>query len=174
MNKIEEILRSNLKPKEIQIKLVETLCHGKIKDNEFIEFFKSASDRDKGTCADVMKHISDEKPEILGPYIDILVEYINYKTPRVKWGIAEAMGNLAKKYPDKVVLAIPYLLKNTIENKINTTVIRWCAAFSLSEILKNNIKIRKNLIPRIKKIITKEKNNGVKNVYLRALKIIEN
>jgi hypothetical protein len=84
MGKIEEILHSNLKPKEKKTKLVETVCNGKIQDKEFIEFFKSASDVDKGTCADAMKHISEQKPEILAPYIDILVEYINYKAPRVK------------------------------------------------------------------------------------------
>ena len=173
MGKIEEILQSDLKPKEKQIKLVETLCNGKIKSKDFIVFFQSASDVDKGTCADVMKHVSEQKPEILAPYIDILVEYINYKAPRVKWGIPEAIGNLAIKYPDKVAQAIPYLFQNTIENKINTTVIRWCAAYGLSEIAKHNIKAQKELIPRIKEIVKKEKNNGVKNVYLKALKVIE-
>jgi hypothetical protein len=173
MGKIEEILQSDLKPKEKQAKLVETLCNGKIKHKDFIKFFQSASDVDKGTCADVMKHVSEKKPEILAPYIDILVEYINHKTPRVKWGVPEAIGNLAKKYPDKVVQAIPYLLQNTIENKINTTVIRWCAAYGLSEIVKHNTRAQKELIPRIKEIVKKEKNNGVKNVYLKALKIIE-
>ena len=61
----------------------------------------------------------------------------------------------------------------TNENKINTTVIRWGAAYSLSEIAKHSIKAQKELVPRIKEIVRKEKNNGVKNVYLKALKIIE-
>jgi len=173
MGKIDEILQSNLKPKEKQSKLVEAVCSSKIKDREFISFFQSASDVDKGTCADVMKHISEKKPELLAPYIDILVEYINYGAPRVKWGVPEAIGNLAKKYPDKVVKAIPYLLQNTIENKINTTVIRWCAAYGLSEIAKHNTKTQKALTQKIKEIVKKEKNNGVRNVYLKALKEIE-
>ena len=173
MGKIEEILQSNLKPKEKQTKLVEAVCSRKIKDKEFIVFFKSASKVDKGTCADVMKHISEKEPELLAPYIDILVEYINYEAPRVKWGVPEAIVNLAKKYPDKVDKAVPYLLQNTIENKINTTVIRWCAAYGLSEIAKHNRKAQKKLTQKIKEIVKKEKNNGVKNVYLKALKEIE-
>lgn len=32
MGKIEEILQSNLKPKEKQTKLVDAVCNGKIKD----------------------------------------------------------------------------------------------------------------------------------------------
>jgi len=172
MSKIEEILKVKIKPKEKQVKLVEAIIHKKIPAKEFIEFFESAKDTDKGTCADVMKHVSEEKPEILEPFIDILIKYINYELPRVKWGVPETIGNLSKKYPEKVVGAIPYLLKNTTDDKINTTVIKWCAAYGLSEIAKNNPKTRKQLLPVFEKIIKSEKNNGVKNVYLKALKAI--
>jgi len=172
MSKIEEILQSKIRPKEKQIKLVDAVIQKKIPVKEFIEFFESAPDADKGTCADVMKHVSEEKPEILEPFIDVLTKYINYELPRVKWGVPEAIGNLSKKYPEKVVEAIPYLLKNTTEDKINTTVIKWCAAYALSEIAKNNPKTRKQLLPIFDKIIKSEKNNGVKNVYLKALKVI--
>jgi len=179
MSKIEEILQANLpagkvgiKPKEKQTKLVEAVVSGKIPAKEFIAFFESANDVDKGTCADVVKHVSGQKPEILAPFIDTLVEYINYKAPRVKWGVPEAIGNMAKVYPDKVEKAIPYLLKNTTDEEVNTTVIKWCAAYALAEIAKNNSKTRKQLLPIFDKIIASEKNNGVKNVYAKALKII--
>jgi len=169
MKIIEDILKSKIKPKEKQLKLVETVCNGKINDKEFIEFFKSASDVDKGTCADVMKHVSEQKPEILAPYIDVLVEYINYKTPRVKWGVPESLGNMAKKYPDKVEKAIPKLLLNT---KDESTVVRWCAGYALSEIAKYNTKKQKELLSIFSEIVKKEKNNGVKNIYLKTLKIL--
>ena len=173
MSKIEEILQSKIKPKEKQIRLVEAVCHKKIAAKDFIDYFVTASDVDKGTCADAMKHISVSNPEILAPYIDTLLPYINYKLPRVKWGVSEAIGNMAKDYPDKVARAIPNLLKNTTDNKINTTVIRWCVAFALTEIAKHNSKTRKQLLPVFEKIIKSEKNNGVKNVYAKALKVIE-
>lgn len=85
----------------------------------------------------------------------------------------KAIGNLAKKYPDKVVKAIPNLLQNTTENRINTTVMRWCVAYGLTEITKNNAKKRKQLLPIFLGIVNSEKNNGVKNVYAKALKVIE-
>ena len=173
MSKIEEILQSELKPKEKQMQLVEAVTQKRISAKKFILFFESATDVNKGTCADAMKHISAKKPEMLEPYIDILVEYINDRLPRVKWGVPEAIGNMAKKYPDKAAKAIPYLLKNTTDDKINTTVIKWCAAFALSEIAKHNIKTRKQLLPIFEEIIKSEKNNGVKNVYVKALKVIE-
>jgi hypothetical protein len=120
-----------------------------------------------------MQHVSAENPEIFMPYIDILIEYINYKAPRVRWGVPEAIGNMAAKYPDRASKAIPYILKNTTDDKSNTTVIKWCAAFALSEIAKHNPKTRKQLLPIFDNIIKNEKNNGVRNVYIKALKAIE-
>jgi|SRR3989339_1128131 len=170
MEKIELILRSKVKPKEKQRKLIETICSKKISSREFIEFFESASDVDKGTCADVMKHISAHTPEFLSPYISTLIKYITYPLPRVRWGVPEAIGNLAKKYPEKVEVAIPRLLLNAKEE---STVVKWCAAYGLTEIAKYNLKTRKQLLPVFLKIIKNEKNNGVKNVYIKALKVIE-
>lgn len=173
MNTVETILKSAIKPKEKQTALVDAVCSGTIKGAEFIDFFISASYVDKGSCADAMKHIAERNPEILGPHIETLVQYINHKAPRVKWGVSEAIGNCAGKFPDKTAAAIPFLLRNTVEDEINTTVVRWCAAYGLSEIALHCIKTRKELIPEIKKVAEKEKNNGVRNLYLKALQSIE-
>jgi len=172
MTKTEDILGLKIKPKEKQTKLVDAIISKNISGKEFIEFFQSASDVDKGTCADAMKHISVEHPEILMHYLDILIDHINYKAPRVKWGVPEAIGNMAKAYPEKAAKAIDYLLKNTTDDKINTTVIKWCAAYALSEIAKYHSEARKRLLPSFEKIIETEKNNGVKNVYVKAIKAI--
>ena len=170
MSKIKEILQSGLKPKEKLTTLVEAVTQKKISAKEFIEYFKSAPDVEKGTCADAMKHISKEKPEILAHYIDELIGYINYDAPRVKWGIPEAIGNLAQRYPKEVEKAIPKLLVNT---KDKSTVIRWCAAYGLTEIAKNNSRTRRELMPLFESMVEKENNNGVRNVYVKAIKLIE-
>jgi len=170
---VKEILQQKIKPKEKQTLLVEAVVSGKIPAKEFITFFESAPDVDKGTCADVMKHVAAGKPEALIPYIDILVTYINYKAPRVKWGVPEAIGNMAKNYPDETAKAVPYLLKNTTDDKVNTTVIKWCAAFALTEIAKYNSVAATQLLPVFEKIIKEEQNKGVRNVYIKAIKAIE-
>jgi hypothetical protein len=170
MPTIEEILTSKLKPKEKVTKLVEAVKQKKVSAQDFFAFFKAGSDVEKGTCADVMKHVSKDKPEVFVPYIDDMIEYINYDAPRVKWGIPESIGNISQKYPEKVEKAIPKLLINTKEE---STVIRWCAAYGLTEIAKNNPKKRTELLPIFAEMIAKEQNNGVKNVYSKALKVIE-
>ena len=170
MSEIKEILQSKLKPKEKLTTLVESITQKKISAKEFIEYFKSASDAEKGTCADAMKHISKDKPEILAPYINELIDHINYDAPRVKWGVPEALGNMSKRYPKEVEKAIPKLLTNT---KDESTVIRWCAAYGLTEIAKNNNKTRKELVPLFESMVKKENNNGVRNVYVKAIRFIE-
>jgi hypothetical protein len=80
---------------------------------------------------------------------------------------------MAKNYPEQVTAAIPDLLKNTTNEKINTTVIKWCAAFALTEIAKYNLQARNQLIPAFNRLIQSEENNGVKNMYVKAMKKME-
>ena len=101
---------------------------------------------------------------------DVLIEYIDYEAPRVKWGCPESLGNLAKKYPDKVEKAIPKLFGNL---KDKSTVVRWCAAFALTEIAKYKSKKQKELVATFQNLIKTEQNNGVKNVYVKAMKEIK-
>jgi hypothetical protein len=171
MNVTDEIRNWEGKPKELVAFLTESVEKDEKLFAQLIEILKSGSDVDKGTVADVMKHVSKNKPEMVAPYIDDLVDYINYKAPRVKWGVPETIGNLAQKYPSEVEKAIPRLLVNT---KDKSTVVRWCAAFALTEIAKSNPTIRKELGSKIEEIVQNEKNNGVKNVYLKALRSMNN
>jgi hypothetical protein len=167
---VRELMQSKIKSKEKTGRLIQLIQNDNDHLQEIIDILQTGSDVDKGTCADILKHISNDSPDIVLPHLDILIDFINYKAPRVKWGIPESIGNLAQKYPRQAARAIPKLLLNTKEE---STVVRWCAAFALSEIVKHDIDSRKELVPTFKKILEKEQNNGVKNVYLKALKFIE-
>ena len=170
MSIFEEVLKSKRKHKEKVALLTEEIKKDEKLVIQLIELLKKGTDVEKGTSAEIMKFISKDKPELMAPHIDTLIEYIDYKAPRVKWGVPESIGNLAQKYPEKVENAIPKLLLNT---KDESTVVRWCAAFALTEIAKYNSRKQKELVSEFNTIVKKEQNNGVKNVYLKALKIIE-
>lgn len=167
---IQDILASDKKHKEKVAILTEKVKN----DNELLaalfDLLKTGTDVEKGTCAEVMKFVSKENPGIMMPYIGVLVDYINYKAPRVRWGAPESIGNLANTYPQKVEKAIPYLLKN-LDDK--STVVRWCAAFALTEIAKYNLKKQHELLSTFRTLIEKETNNGVRNLYIKAIKAIE-
>lgn len=169
MKIIDEIRNWSGKPKELVTFLTKSVKEDKTLFAQLVDCLKNGSDVEKGMCADVMKNVTKYEPEIAIPYIDEIIEYVNCKVPRVKWGVPESIGNIAQKFPDNVEKAIPKLLINT-EDK--STVVRWCAAFAISEIVKNNPKIRKELNSKIEVIVKNESNNGVKNVYLKALKTL--
>jgi len=164
---LKEIIESKRKSKEKVSLIVEEVRKDKKLFKELMKILETGSDVEKGTCADAMKHITKENPEIALPYIDKIINYINHKVTRVKWGVPESIGNIAQKFPKEVEKAVPKLLINTKEE---STVIRWCAAFGLTEIAKSNTKLQKNLIEKFSDILKKESNNGVKNVYIKALK----
>ena len=167
MNINDEIKAWRGKPMELVAFLTDSIDKDEGLFPQVIALLLSGSDVEKGTAAEIMQQVSKNKPELLLPHIDVLVEYINYKAPRVKWGVPESIGNLAQKYPSQVEKAIPKLLLNT---KDKGTVVRWCAAYALSEIAKNNLQARNALVQQIETIVKEEQNNGVRNVYLKTLK----
>jgi HEAT-like repeat len=137
---------------------------------QLFDILRTGNDVQKGTAAEVMKYVSKDAPDRMLPYIDTLIAYIDYKAPRVRWGCPEAIGNLAHKYPNEVEGAIPKLLANLNDG---STVVRWCAAFALTEIAKYNLEKQEELTRIFLGLITSEQNNGVRNVYIKALKDID-
>jgi hypothetical protein len=167
LNVEEEIENWKGKPKELVMFLSEKSVSDPTYFGQIVEVLKTGTKVEMGTCADVIEEVSKVKPEIVVSHIAAIAYQINSQVPRVKWGTQEAIGNLSSKYPVETEVAIPHLLKNTADE---STVVKWCAAFALSEIVKNNPATRTLLIPKIKAIVEAETNNGVKNVYLKALK----
>ncbi|HET9914362.1 MAG TPA: HEAT repeat domain-containing protein [Anaerolineales bacterium] len=169
-NTILEIMSSTSKHKEQVTALTEMAIKDKKVLAQLFDVLKAGTDVEKGTAAEVMKFVSKECPDKMIPYIDVLIEHIDYKAPRVRWGCPESLGNIASQYPDKVEKAIPKLLGNL---KDKSTVVRWCAAYALAEIAKHNRKKQEELVTIFNKLIKTEPNNGVRNVYIKALKEID-
>jgi hypothetical protein len=161
---IQVILSSDLKHKEQVATITEMAIKDKKALAQLFDILKTGNDVEKGTAAEVMKFVSKENPDLMVPYIDVLIEYIDYKAPRVRWGCPESLGYIAQRYPDKVEKSIPKLLENL---KDKSTVVRWCAAFALTEIAKHNHEKQKELVTIINKLNRTEQNNGVRNLYVK-------
>ncbi|MEW5759699.1 MAG: HEAT repeat domain-containing protein [Candidatus Thermoplasmatota archaeon] len=164
---IEEIINSKEKPKKKVAILAERIKRDKKLVAQLVEFFKSGSDSERGTCMEAIEYVTKEAPEFGETCLDFVIEHISDKAPRVKWEACRVIGNVAHKFPDKVKEVIPKLLENT---KDKGTVIRWGAAFALTEIAKSNSELQKQLIPEFHKILKREASTGVKKIYLRCLK----
>jgi len=167
MATIEEVLKSKRKPKEIVELLADKLKSDKKLINELIQYFENGTTAEKGNCMEAIEYVTKEDPEFAKNCFDFVTEHINNKAPRVKWESCRIIGNIALKFPDKAKEAIPKLLENTNDKG---TVVRWSAAFALTEIAKSSLEMQEELVPEFKKILERENNKGVGNIYLKYLK----
>lgn len=170
MKILEEIRRSDKKPKELNAYIATLIMDKKVSVEDFRDAMNSEKDAERGTCIEALEYASQTDPDIAKSYIHDVVNSLADKAPRVKWEAARVIGNIAKTSPEKTGEAIGNLLKNTADKG---TVVRWSTAFAICEIAKYNDKRRSEMLSKIKEILKKEQNSGVKNVYLKALKIIE-
>jgi hypothetical protein len=164
---IAEILKSKRKPKEIVELLAEKLKSDDKSINELIQCFENGTTAEKGNCMEAIEYVTKENPKFAEDCLVFVIEHINDKAPRVKWEACRIIGNIALKFPNKVKEAIPKLLENT---KDKGTVVRWSTAFALTEIAKSNPEMEKELVHEFKKILERENNKGVKNIYIKYLK----
>ncbi|MFH0897918.1 MAG: hypothetical protein V1850_07745, partial [Candidatus Bathyarchaeota archaeon] len=100
MKILEEIRAWTGKPKELVVFLVKSVKEDKTLFAQLVDCLKTGLEVEKGTCADIMKNVTKDEPELAAPYIDELIEHINDKAPRVKWGVPESIGNIARKFPE--------------------------------------------------------------------------
>jgi len=168
MATIKEILKSKKKPKETVELLAEKLKSDKESINELIQCFENGATAEKGSCMESIEYVTKKNPEFADNCLDFVISHINDKAPRVRWESCRIIGNIAQKFPEKVKEAIPKLLENT---KDKGTVVRWSAAFALTEIAKRSLEMQEKLISEFKKILKRENNKGVRNIYLKHLKV---
>ena len=167
---IDEILKLKKKPKEIITLLAEKLKSDRGLVADLIRCFENGSVAEEGNCMEAIEYVTKEDPEFAENCFDFVIENINNEAPRVKWEIARIIGNVAQKFPDKIKKTVPKLLENTTDKG---TVVRWSAAFALTEIAKSNPELQKELTTKFNEIVKKESNNGVRNIYLKYLKDVE-
>jgi hypothetical protein len=170
MSEFIDIVKSKSKPKGKTALLAAALISDKKLIDDLIEYFPDAPIADRGLCIEAIAEITKDDPKFADCCLEFVIAQINDKAPRVKWEAATVVANAAKLYPERVAEAIPALIKNTEDDG---TVVRWSAARGLTEIAKWNLKSQKKLLELFAKIIEVEQNNGVKNIYIKALKAIE-
>jgi hypothetical protein len=163
---IEQILKSKRRQKEKVTLLAEKVRKDKKLVAQLVECFEVGTVAEKGHCMEAMQYISKDEPEIVLPHIDFVVDHFGDSGARVKWEVAEIIHNVAQRYPEKVTKAVPKLLAS-IDDR--STVARWSVAYALTEIATNSPRLQKELILKFKEILQKEKNHGVRNVYIEAL-----
>ncbi len=168
---VQEILNNKaIKPKEKTEALSQLILDDPKKIDEFIILAKASKDPIKATIIESFEFATKLKPEIANK---LMLEFVSHtlteKAPRVKWESAKVIGNIAHLFPKQLDIAINHLLVNT---EHTGTVVRWSAAFALSQIVKLKTPVNKELIPAIETICEREEKNSIKKIYQEVLKKI--
>ena len=160
---IEQLFNDRaLKPKERTDQLSKLVLGHLVRVEALILFAGKAKDPVKATCIESLEFATKTEPGILtSDGLSFVINCLGEKAPRVKWESARVIGNSIHLFPDKIDAAVNKLLVNT-EDK--GTVVRWSAAYALSQILKLKTKINDQLIPAVESIIAREEKNSIKKI----------
>ena len=166
---LEELFKNkSLKPKERTEQLSKLVAEGTISVSDLITFADHAKDPVKATCIESLEFATKATAKIINEKeLAWVINCLAAKAPRIKWESAKVTGNVIHLFPKQIPAAVKRLLDNT-ENE--GTVVRWSAAFALSQILKLKTKINTELIPAVETIIANEEKNSIKKIYQDGLK----
>jgi hypothetical protein len=158
----------NIKPKEKTELLSKWIVTNPDKLNELIDFAKNSKETIRATCIEAIEFATKSQPEISSPScLDFVSKTLTEKVPRIKWESARVIGNIAHQHPENLEEAINNLIVNS---EHSGTVVRWSAAYALSQIIKIQTSRNKDLIPAIESICKREEKNSIKKIYLDALR----
>ncbi len=165
---LAELIHDKTKKAKEKVEIISKwLLDGTLQLEELIVFAEQANDSHKGTCIEAVEFATRKNPTIVDEnFLEFVTTTLTDTAPRVKWESAKVVGNIAKLFPTKLTKPICNLLINA---KHKGTVVRWSAAFALTEILKLNTKHNTKLLPTLNKICENEHANGVKKKYLEAI-----
>lgn len=135
MNLLEEIRKSDKKPKELNEYIAKLIVEKHPSRKDFSEALSSGNDKERGTLVEALEYATQKDPKIAKPYIPDIISCLEDKAPRVKWEASRVIGNIAKKFPKEAESSIDKLMKNTTDKG---TIVRWSTAFALGEIVKYN------------------------------------
>jgi hypothetical protein len=166
------ILKDNLiNSKEKTAILSNLLLENLLDPDELMYFATTAKAPVKATCIEALEYATKTRPEIAGlGCLEFVSSALQEKTPRIKWEAAKVIGNIAHLFPKNLDKAIGNLLANT---EHSGTVVRWSAAFALSEILKLNLKEHTELLPALEVIAEREEKNSIKKIYQAAIRKVK-
>lgn len=169
---LEELLRDKtLKAKE-KVKIMgEWLVREELAMEDLLALAGQQKAAAKATCLEAVEWATKINPGLANDdWRRFVTSALKEDEPRIKWESAKVISNIAPLFPDRWKEAVEILLVNAGHPG---TVVRWASACALGEIVKLKQKHNTILIPKIKKLLEKETDNGVRKKYLDALKQVE-
>lgn len=169
MQVLDVLTNKAMKPKARTQLLADMLLSGELDISELMSLATSANHSQKATCIEAMEYCSKTTPSVVSETcFNFLVKALGDEAPAIKREAARVVGNTAAVYETKLAAAVSGLLLNARHER---TVVRWAAAFALTEISK--LKIRKSPLSLsvLKELRDFETDNAIRKKYELVLKV---
>lgn len=138
--------------------------------DRLVAFAAKTTDVTKATCLQAFEYATRVDQEVGSQAcFDLAASALGEPAPRVKWEAAKVVGNIARSHPKRLRKAIDNLLANATHDG---TVVRWSAAFAIGECIKLASSHNARLVPAAEALCARERDNAVRNHYVRALKTV--
>lgn len=165
------IHEKTLRAKQKAALISQLLLEKKLSVNDLVKFAENAKDPAKATCIEALENATRHNPKVANrKSFQFVTRALTSVAPRVKWESARVISNTAHLFSNELSECIKNLLENT-EHK--GMVVRWSASLALGEILKLRTRHNKDLLPAIEAIHQSEEDNGIKKIYLAAIKNVK-
>ena len=121
MEDIHEILRGKwgdgTRPRDLYTLHISKNTSLYLKD--IVEGLSSNERRVQSGCAEIASRLSEEKPEILYPHVDVFLENLNARPPVLRWEAVCTLGNLIRvdkehKIPQEIDKIMNFLADSSI------------------------------------------------------------
>jgi hypothetical protein len=167
MKTIDGILGSSTTAKEKEVALVSLIEEESGQVAPLVERFSSVSSSDQGTILAALESISRQRPAVVVPHVGFIIDHLDDAPPRVRWEASRVVGNLAGANAPGLRSAVPALLRNA---RNEGTVVRWSAAFALTQLALCDAVLGQELLPRLRELAHRETGGGIRAMYEKALK----
>lgn len=164
MQSIDELLASKLTAKKKAKAIGAELLAGTVQPSSLLKKNQSLPEPQLAIVIEALEGATRKKPELVDrKAFAHLVDCLSHAAPRVKWEAARTISNVAALHIDHLEPAVDALLDNSSNE---STVVRWATAQALAAIVRAGHG-GDALRARVRKIATKEQDDGVRKVYER-------
>ena len=170
-NLLELLSNKSIKPKAKTVEIAFQINSGLLQPSSVYDLLEKVSPSQKSRLLESIELASKTHPEMVTQVLfNKTVDLLLSSEPAIKRECGRIIANTAHLFPNKLTKATNHLLDNC---RHEGTVVRWSAAFALGEILKLKGTGHEELAKAISLLAEMETNTGVKNNYLKAIKVIE-
>ena len=119
--------------------------------NEIIGGISEAAPALLGDCIEVLTLVAEQQPELITPYADVIIPFLQHQKTRVRWETIHCLAYLAESIPGKIKNILPVI--EDLIRQDESTIVRDYAVTTLGNYGKTSFQAANKVFPILKMAI---------------------